>query len=48
MVSKKEKELEAALLKIREIMLIPAGNRKFMQIARPAREVLNIIKKTIP
>ena len=34
---------EAALNKIKTVMKNPAGNRRFMQIAGPAREVINIV-----
>jgi hypothetical protein len=30
--------------KIKNILSVPAGNRRLMQIAQPARECLNIIK----
>lgn len=35
---------DAALRKIAEIMKRPASNRQFMQIADPARQVINITK----
>lgn len=37
-----------ALEEIRKIMLPLAGNRRFMQIAGPARECLNIIRRIVP
>jgi hypothetical protein len=40
-------DLEKALEEIRAIMLRPAGNRRFMQIAGPARQALNIIKAVL-
>jgi len=36
--------MKAAMLRIREEMKAPASNRQFMQVARPARTVLNLIK----
>ena len=37
-------QLERALSQIEEILKAPASNRKYMQIANPARQCLNIIK----
>lgn len=36
--------MKAAMLRIREEMKAPANNQKFMQVARPARTVLNLVK----
>jgi hypothetical protein len=44
MLNKRLAKLEAALKNIQTIMEPLAGNRKFMQIAGPARQTLNIIK----
>lgn len=38
------RELESAIAKIKIVMAGPASNRRFMQIAGPARHCLNIIK----
>ena len=37
------RELETKLVRIRNLLAPLAGNRKFMPIAGPARQVLNII-----
>jgi hypothetical protein len=39
------KRLEDALTEIESAMKQPASNHRFMQIAGPARQVINIIKK---
>ena len=39
------KRLEEALSEIELAMKQPASNHRFMQIAGPARQVINIIKK---
>jgi DNA-binding transcriptional MocR family regulator len=39
-------ELEGALARIWDVVQPLSGNRKFMQIAGPARQVLNIIDRT--
>ena len=39
------KRLEEALTEIELAMKQPASNHRFMQIAGPARQVINIIKK---
>lgn len=41
------RRMVAALHKIREVMQGPANNRRFMQIAGPARECLNLTKPFI-
>jgi hypothetical protein len=40
------KRLEEALTEIESAMKQPASNRRLMQIAGPARQVLNIIKQS--
>ncbi len=40
-------KLESALLKIKSVMQQPAGNRRFMQIAGPARQTINIINDAL-
>ena len=39
------KRLEEALDKIGEVMKRPASNHRLMQIAGPARQVINIVKQ---
>lgn len=39
------KRLEEALDKIEEVMKRPASNHRLMQIAGPARQVINIVKQ---
>jgi hypothetical protein len=43
-LQRENREMKAALLKIRNAMKTPANNRTFMQIAGPARECLNITR----
>ena len=39
--------MKVAMVRIREEMKTPASNRQFMQVARPARTVLNLVKPFI-
>ncbi len=41
-------ELEQALRDIRDIAEIPAGNRKYMQVAGPARQIINRVNRVLP
>jgi len=43
-LTKENEELRTALMQLRAIMERPASNMRFMQIAGPARQALNIIK----
>jgi hypothetical protein len=43
-MQRENEKMRAALTKIHERMRVPAGNRRFMQIAGPARECINLAK----
>jgi len=41
---RKHLALQEDCKKVLEICKLPAGNRRFMQIAEPARRIINILK----
>lgn len=47
-VTERVADLEEALRDIRTIAEIPAGNRKYMQIAGPARQIINRVNRVLP